>query len=307
MFLGMRIVVGLVLVASVTSVADAREWTDVTGTYTIEADLIGFDDESVILQRANKELGSFPIAKLSKKDLAYLKSKQATEAHANHLDKMQTWTTKKGLKLIGKIVDYAHREISLQRRRGNTYVDNTVFGNLPEFYQSMLPDVVEHFESIKLKDKVDLEVWVRSLRGQSRTYHLDGVVLQLENGDEYGVPFFLFTEKDQQILKPGWEAWQADHGDFEKSDDHAFRLQSMAAAYHEDQHINQQIAIMNLNLQAINAGLTSAWEVTLYPGPGNNYQPRWVIMLARDSLTATDLALRQNPGFYAGPVRRVSR
>jgi hypothetical protein len=63
---------------------------------------------------------------------------------------------------------------------------------------------------------------------------------------------------------------------------------------------------MNLNLQAIRAGLTSAWEVTLYPVPGNSSPPRWVVMPGRNSAQATAAALKNNPGFVVGPVRRVS-
>ena len=99
---------------------------------------------------------------------------------------------------------------------------------------------------------------------------------------------------------------QGDSSD-EYRDDHAFHLQSLAAAYQQDQQVNRQIAIMNLNMQAIQAGLTSAWEVTLYPVNGNPNPPRWVVTLGRNSEIATQEALQQNPGYISGPVRRVSR
>lgn len=92
-----------------------------------------------------------------------------------------------------------------------------------------------------------------------------------------------------------------------KRDDQAFHLQSLAAAYQRDQQVNQRIAMMNLNLQAVQAGITSAWEVTLYPNAGNPYPPKWVVTYGRNSLIATQEALRGNPGYYAGPVRKVSR
>ena len=53
-----------------------------------------------------------------------------------------------------------------------------------------------------------------------------------------------------------------------KQDDQAFHLQSLAAAYQRDQQVNQRIAMMNMNMNAIQAGITSAWEVTLYPNQG---------------------------------------
>lgn len=297
----------LILIAVGVAPASARQWKDVTGQYTLEADLVGFDDELVVLQRENKELGSCRIEKLSKEDRAFLESKEARQIHAANIEQVQTWTTIRGLKVIGRVVDFARRDVTLQRRRGRIYVNDTVYRNLPDVYQTMLLKVVEHFESIEMPSKQALETWVRNLRGQPRTYKLEGVIFELENGDEYGVPFFLFSEQDQEVLRPGWESWLKDVEDHEKRDDHAFRLQSLAASYQRDQQVQRQVAMMNLNMQAIQAGLTSAWEVTLYPGSGNPNPPRWVVTIARNSLDATNQALRQHPGYVSGPVRRISR
>ena len=45
--------------------AAARSWTDKSGEYELEADLISFDDEFVVLRRADKELAALAIADLS--------------------------------------------------------------------------------------------------------------------------------------------------------------------------------------------------------------------------------------------------
>ena len=128
----------------------------------------------------------------------------------------------------------------------------------------------------------------------------------MENGDEYGVPFFFFSDEDLSMLQPGWDEWLAVHQDHDKRDDEAFRLQSLAAAYHRDKQMDRQIAIMNLNMQAIQAGLTSAWEVTLYPVGDNPNPPMWVVAPGRNSAQAKAWALQNNPGFVAGAIRRVS-
>ncbi len=296
------------LCVGVFTTAEARVWTDVTGLYTIQADLIGFDDETVILQRsADKELGAFPLQQLSASDRAFLKSKEAQDIQAKSIDTLQIWTSKDGLKVPGRIVDYARRSITIQRRRGRIYVNNILLDNIPKVYRAMLPMVVGYLEKREMPDEQAFLGWVESLRGEPKTYNLEGVILEFENGDEYGVPFFLFRDQDQKILKAGWETWLQDQDDHEKADDHAFRLQSQAAAYQQNQAIDRQIAIMSLNMQAIQAGLTSAWEVTLYPARGNPNPPRWVVVLGRDSLEATQNALQQNPGYVDGPVRRVSR
>ena len=387
---------------------EAREWKDATGMYTLEADLVGFDRDTVVLQRKNKELGSIAIDQLSKEDQEYLKSKEAQEIHSDNLETNQTWTLASGTQVLGKVVDYDRRDVTVQRRRGRIYVDDTLYDNLPQIYQQMLLRVIAHEENIEMPGRAALDLWVRGLRGQPRTYHLEGVVLELPNGNEYAVPFFLFAEKDQELLRSGWDAWiqgqngnppaskmlaaanphanppananppagnpgvpvppppgngaanpkatppktnqgnadanaanaameklnaignlnplgdlspeaqaaaRADREAQQKAndsqnysqDDHSLHLQSLAAAYQQDRQVNRQIAMMNLNMQAIQSGLTSAWEVTLYPVAGNPYPPRWVVTMGRNSEIATQIALQQNPGFVAGPVRRVSR
>jgi hypothetical protein len=137
---------------------------------------------------------------------------------------------------------------------------------------------------------------------------LDGIVLETENGDEFGVPFVLFSDDDLKFLKPGWQKWLAAHGgnDTRELEDHAFLLQALMAARNNDQQVQHQIAMMQLKLQAVQAGLTSLWEVTLYPSAGGAGRPLWVVVPGRNSRDATEAALHSNPGYVAGPVRRVS-
>ncbi|MGI9465487.1 MAG: SHD1 domain-containing protein [Rubripirellula sp.] len=393
----LRASVGLAVVFTVAETADARIWKDVTGLYTINADLVGFDDDMVILQRENKELGSCPIDKLCKEDREYLKSKEALEIHNSHIDQTQTWAMTNGLKVVGKIVDYERDEVVIKQQDGKVVVNDKPFDGLPEIYQDILLRVVETSESKPMPNKRAFEDWVRTSpnfqNGKSENYNLEGVVFELQDGSQYAVPFYLFAKKEQDMLKSGWDAWLASHkavpapptpatpkteGDAPvvpavgltgngnageaglpkpakgitandrgadglpkpakgftadlgtdvatnplgqggatsankpaaqnyKQDDQAFHLQSLAAAYQRNQQVNQRIAMMNLNMNAVQAGITSAWEITLYPNSGNPYPPKWVVTYGRNSLIATQAALRSNPGYYAGPVRKVSR
>ena len=286
--------------------AEARKWKDVTGRYSLEADLVGFDDELVILQRENKELGSCPIDQLSKEDQAYLKSKEAFAIHDRNLGKMQTWTTVSGINVIGKVVDFAKKDVAIQSRRGRTYVNDTAYKNLPEIYRTMVRRIITHFEGVELKDEAALNRWVRSLRGDARTYHLEGIVMELENGNEYGIPFFLLSKKDQEVLAAGYDEWAAAKEKTETEEENSLHLQSQAAAYQQDQAMQREVARMRFNMEAIRTGLTSAWEVTLYPGPGVFGPPVWVVTMGRNSEIATQSALMQYPGYIRGPVRKVS-
>ncbi|MEX2306602.1 MAG: hypothetical protein WD738_03370 [Pirellulales bacterium] len=84
-------------------------------------------------------------------------------------------------------------------------------------------------------------------------------------------------------------------------------LQSLAAARQRNEQLDRQIAMMQLNLEAAQAGVTSLWEVTLYPARPNAGPPLWVVVPGRNSAQATANALAQHPGYVAGPVRRDSR
>lgn len=292
---------------ALSAVADARTWTDSTGNYRTEADLIGFDDTTVVLKKADHQLVAVAVARLSKEDQAYLQSKEAIEHRRGSASTMQTWTMASGLKVIGKVVDYARREINIQRRRGKIYVNDRLFDNLPDIYQKMLPKIISHFEKTPIEDKRALESWAMKLRGESKTFTLEGVVLELENGDEYNVPFFFLSQDDLNILRPGWERWLAADKDRKKQEQESFLLQSQAQAYQQDRLANQQIAMMQLQMQGYQAGLFDLWEVRLFPGPGVASPPLSVVVPARDSRSATMEAVRRNPGFVAGPVSRVPR
>ncbi len=301
------ILLSLGLWAVFAALAYGRTWTDSTGYYRVEADLIGFSETTAVLKKENDHLVAVPLAKLSEEDRAYLQSKDAAEVSRRSAGAMQTWSMASGLKVIGKVVDYGRRDITVQRRRGKTYVNERLLDNLPEVYQRMLPKIVSHFENTEVEGMPEFNSWVMRLRGEPRTFTCEGVILELENGDEYGVPFFLFSEDDLKILTPGWERWLAAGTDRANQEQESFLLQTQAQAYQQDQRVNQQIAMMQLQMQGYQAGLYDLWEVRLLPGSGVAGRPLSVVVPARDSRSAAAEAVRLNPGFVAGPVSKVMR
>ncbi len=289
-------------------VANARLWTDSTGQYTLEAELVTFNDSSVVLQRANHELMAFPIDKLSDTDREYLESQEARDINQSTFAGLQTWKLNDGTTLVGRVVDYTHYQLTVKRRRGNIYVNDRKLENLPEFYQLLVPRIVAHFEKLRRTDRQALESWLVRERGGPRTFQLEGVILELENGDEYAIPFFLFSADDLMLLMPGWDEWLGDRQveNYDAQENRAFLLRSLAAAHGRNAQVQREIALMQLHLQAVQAGLTSLWEVTLYPSAGQGGPPLWVIMPGRDSRQATAAAIERHPGYVVGPVRRVA-
>lgn len=288
--------------------AIGRVWTDSTGRYTLDAELVAFSDSTVVLKRADHELVAVPIERLSAQDRQFLKSPDGIKSAGEASGAEQTWALRDGTQLVGRIVDYASRDVTIQRRRGRIYVNDRVFDNLPEFYQRIIPQIAAQFEGLQRADRRSLEAWLVRQRGAARTFHLDGVVLEAANGDEYAVPFELFSEADLKILKPRWNEWLAAHKSSDSSvqEDRAFLLRSLAAARQRDQQVQREIALMQLKMQAVTAGVTSLWEVTLYPNAGQSGPPLWVVVPGRDSRQATVAAIDQNPGYIAGPVRRIA-
>jgi hypothetical protein len=302
------LVAAWIVIVAVSATANARAWTDSTGKYTLDAELVTFNDRTVVLKRADHEMVAIPLEKLSEADREYLQTKEAGDAARPQDENMQTWTLRDGTQLEGKIVEYAERDVTLQRRRGNIYVNDRNFDNLPAFYQKMLPQIVAQQENLQRADRQSLVSWLVRQRGEPRTLHLEGVIIETKNGDEYAVPFSMLSDDDLALLKPSWNDWQAaaNKNDYRRQEDHAFLLRSLAAARQRDAQVNRQIAQMQLGLQAVEAGITSLWEVTLYPAAGKGGRPQWVVVPGRNSRQATQLALSRNPGYVAGPVRRVS-
>jgi hypothetical protein len=295
------------VLAGLSTLAQGRTWTDSSGNYRIEATLIAYNDTTVVLKKKNRQLVAVHINKLSKDDQSYLESKEASEQTRQSADGMQTWTMASGLKVFGRVVCYAKKDITIQQRRGKIFVNDRMIDNLPKVYQKMLPKFVAHFEKIDIDDEAALKSWIKKLRGEPRTYDCDGVLLELENGDEYGVPFFFFSEDDQKTLRPGWERWLAADKNREKRNHEEFLLQSQAQAYQQDRATNQQIAVMQLQMEGYQAGLFDLWEVELFPGRGVVSPPFIAVVPARDSRSAAIEAVRRNPGFVSGAVCKVIR
>src|SRR3954447_1542342 len=297
----------MVIVLLIPSVATARVWTDSTGKYSIEANLIAFNDSTVVLERPDHQLGQVPIDKLSQADRDYLKSKEAGDAAKKVSGASQTWTLRTGEKLVGRVVGFAQKQITVQRRRGNIYVNDRLLDNLPKIYQTMVPKIVAHDAKLVRDDRQALEDWLVSQKGLPQTFAVEGPEFELEGGDVYVIPFFFFSMGDQNLLKPGWQQWLAANSQkqYDLASNQEFLVQSLMAARQQDQQIQEQIAQMQIN-QAVLLGQTQLWEVTLYPGRGIAGSPQWVVVPGLNSAEAMRNALAKYPGYVSGTVRKVA-
>ena len=294
--------------------AQSRIWTDASRNFNFGAELMGYNAEHVILQRGNKELVTVPLAQLSEDDRKFLESKEAAEITQRRADSQQTWTLANGLKVIGRVVDFVQSEITVQKKRGRVYVDDRPLRNLPPVQQRIILRLASHIEQKTFEDETGLEQF---LNNQPRTYALEGVVFEHENGDEYGVPFFFFNEQDRAMLEAGYERWKAAHAkaDAEEAaqaaqsakDYESLKLQAAADSYLQDQEANRDIKMLELSLLATAAGVTDMWEVQIFPNLGVVDYPRTVIVPGRNSQDARVAVAERYPNYSIGAIAKINR
>lgn len=312
----------LSFIASLLACSSAlgREWKDKSGSVKVLGTMVAADPKEIVIKLdqpvKGRELLAIEIAQLSDEDQKFVfedesagQLKSASEKHS--------WSLKNGLTIFGKVVGFDRREVTLQRRRGKLYVNDRPFENLPEIYRRMVPKIVEHFEQKSFANDSQFQDWVIAQRADAKTFTCEGVLMEFPNGDEYGIPFFFFQEMELRILQPQWDEWLAAHqaneaDDPEEKRQHSLYLQSQATAYQQAQQKEayqqemMQIARMQLQMQAVAAGVTSLWEVYLYPPAGVAAYPISVIVSARNSFDAGSIAGANNPGYIVGPIRKFA-
>jgi hypothetical protein len=285
---------------------EARQWSDTTGRYTTEAELIAASNTTAVLETAEKELKAVAIDQLSEADREFInqwhEQQESADPQAPHV-----WTMRSGLQVKGWAVAYDRRDITLQRHRGKLYVNDKRFDNLPEIYQKMIPKIVGHFEQQEIETTKELMDWARKLKAAPYTVTVDGVMLELESGDRYLVPFFFFSAKDMQLLEPGWQRWLAEKDEAEARERENFLLRAQTEAYHQNQQQQQQMTQLHLQMLAVDSGIVDLWKVTLVPQRGNRQMGGTVVVPARNSRDAAQAALAAHPGFNVGPIARVNR
>lgn len=306
MFRTPSLIVSLIAAMTLGSLSVAREWSDTSGHYTVEADLVAMSDNVVMLQKPDKNLLSMKIEQLSEADREYLESKEAEDAIRDADGEFQSWTTRSGLKIRAKVVAFARKDVTIQRRRGKIYVNDKLYDNLPGVYREMVPRIVGHFESLDIQDKKGLENWAKKLKAEPKTFSCEGVLMELETGDLYGVPFFFLSEEDRKFLEPGWERWLAAEDDRLAQERQALEFEARARESQRDREAMRQYMELQLFLEGYDAGLFDLWEVSLFPTNSRD-SGLMVVVPGRNSQQAAAEAKKRYPNHNVGPIAKVRR
>lgn len=284
----------------------AREWKSGNGHYKVEADLVSFSKDLAVLKKKDGGLVAVELSDLSDTDQSFVRSKEAASDVKKSADKMQTWTGVDGMKVRGRVLAYGRKSVAITRKSNKIYVNDQLFADIDELKQKVILKTVSKLENAQLENEKQLTEWAKKLRGAPKNYLLEGVMLELEGGDQIGVPFFMFSPEDSKFLQPGWERWLKSEEKADYQAEESFLVRSAAMAYQQDRKSKQQIEMLKLNLLGAATGIVNIWEVGLRPGPRTMGRPTSVLVSAHNSAQATQIALRQHPGYQIFGVRKAS-
>lgn len=294
-----------------SSTQAARIWTSAKGGYKIDAEAIAFNDQTVVLKRKSGKLVAVEVNELSDADRDYLKSKDLSATLNASIEKMQTWTSNSGVKIRGRVLAFGRKDYELTRQRGTLSVNGKLFSRFDPLHQQLLLKVLSALESKTFTTEPELNAWVKeTLAGTSKSYTLEGVLMELESGDQIPVPFFLFADEDLRVLEPGWEAWSKANDDETTRERESLMMQAEAREYQQQResegYQRQQIEMLKLQMLAARTGLTSIWEVGLDPPPGVYGRRTSVMVTARNSQLASEMVQRQYPGYRIFGIRKAN-
>ncbi len=288
----------------------AREWTDASGTYKFDGDLIAASDETIVLRRKAGELEAYRTEQLSESDRTFLKEHLESQKENKPPEEMQTWTGREGLKFRGRVIGYGSKPVVLSHARGKTQINGKSIEELDQLYQFMVPKIVAEYDDKSVMTINDLGLWGRKLRGKEKSFNIDGVMMILENGEKVAAPLFLFSSEERALLEQGWENWNAESTHEAEKKREEFLTQTAAQEYQkslaQQAQVNQRIQIMQLEMLAVNSGIVQVWEVQLIPLAGVAARSFSVVVPAQNSLTARMLAEQKYPGFGSAAVRQLN-
>ncbi|MFN3188994.1 MAG: SHD1 domain-containing protein [Aureliella sp.] len=286
--------------------AKEREWVCANGVYKLKADAVAYGEDTVVLKKEDGTLVAVELSDLCAKDNEFVKALRTEDTEKKPADKMQVWTGADGIKVRGRVLKYGKKQLVISRQRGKMMIGDKAFEDANALQQKVLLKTISKLEKIDLKTADDFENWAKPMRGGSKKYDLEGVLMELESGDEVGVPFFMFSKADLAVLQPGWENWLKQHEDEEAQARESLYLQAQAMNYQRDRAAQQQVELLKLNLLGAATGVTNIWQVRLVPGRGRYGRPMQVMVSAPNSRAASANALQRYPGYVVAGVRKAS-
>jgi hypothetical protein len=316
----------------------AREWTDAQGRVLVRGEVFATNENTVVVQKPGGDLIGIRVDELSPEDQEFIRQheleRQRRETATAAADrepavvqapdptaaqdaapaalKAQVWTTRDGHELPGHAVGFGRQQIVINRVTRLIDVTGTAFTNLDPVSRFVVLQTVAELDDPTVQTERDLNQWLRRQGGQPRVFNIEGVMLRTEGGDKVLVPFFVFSEQDLSALRSGWEQWKHEQSRDTDRQREDFLMSVQAEQYQAERQLAEQrqarqIQMMQTELLAAATGVTTIWEVYLLPAAGTFGRPLSVMVSARTSLQAQQMAAARFPGYVVGPTRSVNR
>ncbi|MGB7347187.1 MAG: SHD1 domain-containing protein [Pirellulaceae bacterium] len=318
--------VAIAFLSVTESLAEVRRWTDESGKFSMDAELLTSDKDFVVLAReSDGELVAVRRNELSKDDQNYITANTDSQASATSdapskpdsaNRKTQpydsTWKMSDGQVVKGRLIGFGAQELVVKRERGRIFVNDRELDELPPAYAKIVPDVVSRVDNKEISTREELESHLVDIGAGPFTYRVEGLQLDLASWGAITIPVSLLSIADAKQVQPALERWQASNEDDVSESDRSetarrerLVLDSQERYRRKAQQRQRQLKMMELNLLAVESGITDVWEVALYPRQRYGY-PRTVVVTARDSLQAKQQVIRKFPGWRIGPIAKVS-
>lgn len=294
--------------------AEGRQWRDRTGRFTIDAELVGSQETTVVLKTKNGNLLAVESSQLCQADQIYVASTEAKmlleQRSAN--SPAPTFKLINGSEVQGVVVGFAVHAWDILRRNGQVHVNDVAYQKLPKLYRDVLPAVVNHFQEAKLTTFIELEKWLTERGNSPKHYHVDSVVMRTGKNEFLYVPMFLFGKHSRSIFEEDFEYWKKvqeakiDKATKEKYErDETLRLQYKYQLEATREAQTNYFPSVQLELLSLATGLTKLWEVSL-DIPNGYSAPFSIIVSAPDSAVAEAIVLSHYPGMELNFTRVVA-
>ncbi len=286
-----------------TSPLNARQWTDSSGKYHQEAELVEFDGHLVVLKKAKGQLVAVPLNSLSTADQQYLQSKDAKDAMTSTASQDRTWTLNDGKKFKGMLLRFGEKDVVISRNQGMLSVNGKPFTELSPFHQYMIPELVTHEEGKSIPDANAIANLIAYRKGADLTYRVKGALFQLSDGALGAVPIWMLSSKDFNVIEPEWDAWLAAEKDKQAEQQRQEMQSTMARAAFNEYQRNEDIS-QRLQYLQVASQWFDLWQVQLIAPNG---AVSVVTVPARDSRTAQYLAQQKCPACGIGATQMLSK
>jgi len=280
--------------------------------------LITVDKKLVVLERRDGELIALRRDELSDSDQEFVQKLDSAEEASSDLDGNSIRELGDGDEITGELIGFGRQELIVKREGGKIWVNDRRLDELPAAYRKILPNVVAAIDSKPITSVGELEEHLAEFGAGPFRYTVLGVQLDLKDWGTITIPLSLLTIDQAKEIQPGFERWQAaqqkDVSDVDRQDSESLERLALESRQRHRQRYRQryqtavqtrQFRLLELNLLAVNAGVTDVWYVAIHPINRYGYG-RTVLVNAPNSLVASQRVAWKYPYWEIGAIAKRS-